>query len=117
MDLAADQAELAASPSPKSEGTAPPDSPGTKEENDSTSRPKSPLGQPEETQEATEREESRDWLDLPMLVKLDSMHLLTEWQFQNPTRLRTLMKSDDETATWVSLEIVSTRRLILNRTT
>ncbi|KAJ7716810.1 hypothetical protein DFH07DRAFT_861834 [Mycena maculata] len=47
-----------------------------------------------------ERPESKDWLDLPMLTKLDSMHLLTEWQFQNPTRLRTLMKSDDDDATW-----------------
>ncbi|KAJ7116297.1 hypothetical protein C8R44DRAFT_792106 [Mycena epipterygia] len=52
----------------------------------------------EEQQE--EQQESKDWLDLPMLAKLDSMHLLTEWQFQNPTRLRTLMKSDDEDATW-----------------
>ncbi|KAJ7510268.1 hypothetical protein B0H11DRAFT_1958230 [Mycena galericulata] len=50
--------------------------------------------------EDEERPESKDWLDLPMLEKLDSMHLLTEWQFQNPTRLRTLMKSDDDDATW-----------------
>ncbi|KAJ7017514.1 hypothetical protein C8F04DRAFT_1085451 [Mycena alexandri] len=50
--------------------------------------------------EEEEPEESRDWLDLPMLAKLDSMHLLTEWQFQNATRLRTMMKSDDEDATW-----------------
>jgi hypothetical protein len=42
-----------------------------------------------------------DWLDLPMLVKLDSMHLLTEWQFQNPARFRSTMKSDDEDADWV----------------
>lgn len=52
-------------------------------------------------EESPPKEESKDWLDLPMLVKLDSMHLLTEWQFQNPIRLRTIMKSDDETATWV----------------
>ncbi|KAJ6570295.1 hypothetical protein DFH09DRAFT_1154608 [Mycena vulgaris] len=52
-----------------------------------------------EEQEA-EQQESIDWLDLPMLAKLDSMHRLTEWQFQNPTRFRTLMKSDDEDATW-----------------
>lgn len=43
---------------------------------------------------------AKDWLDLPMLVKLDSMHLLVEWQFQNPMRLRNLMKFDDEGATW-----------------
>lgn len=47
-------------------------------------------------------EESKNWLDLPMLVKLDSMHLLTEWQFHNPQRVRTLMKDDDEGALWVS---------------
>ncbi|KAF8072135.1 hypothetical protein FPV67DRAFT_1622999 [Lyophyllum atratum] len=50
--------------------------------------------------ETTEQEESKNWLDLPMLTKLDSMHMLTEWQFQNPMRLRTLMRTDDETASW-----------------
>lgn len=44
---------------------------------------------------------SVDWFDLPVLTKLESMHLVTEWQFQNPTRLRTLMRSDDDLATWV----------------
>jgi hypothetical protein len=44
-----------------------------------------------------------DWFQLPMLAKLDSLHLLTEWQFQNPTRLRTLMRNDDDLATWVIL--------------
>ncbi|KAH9958538.1 hypothetical protein BC827DRAFT_1261223 [Russula dissimulans] len=51
-----------------------------------------PLTQPEE--------ESKDWLTLPMLMKLDSLHLLTEWQFHNVNRLRTIMKDDDETAQW-----------------
>ncbi|KAJ7178692.1 hypothetical protein C8R43DRAFT_974137 [Mycena crocata] len=60
----------------------------------------SPAPEPKEVQEEEEEEESKDWLDLPMQAKLDSMHLLTEWQFQNPTRLRSLMKSDDEDATW-----------------
>ncbi|KAF9243566.1 hypothetical protein BU15DRAFT_42854 [Melanogaster broomeanus] len=41
-----------------------------------------------------------DWLDLPMLTKLESLHTLVEWQFQNPHRLRQQMKSDDEQATW-----------------
>ncbi|KAI1786771.1 hypothetical protein LXA43DRAFT_1032456 [Ganoderma leucocontextum] len=49
---------------------------------------------------AEEEEESKDWLDLPMLEKLDSLHLLTEWQFQNPYRLRQLMKDDDDGANW-----------------
>ena len=48
-----------------------------------------------------EQQESKDWLELPMLVKLDSMHMLMEWQFHKPTRLRTLMRSDDENASWV----------------
>jgi len=48
-----------------------------------------------------EQQETKDWLTLPMLEKLDSLHLLTEWQFQNPTRLRQLMKTDDEQASWV----------------
>lgn len=44
---------------------------------------------------------SIDWFELPMLAKLESMHTIAEWQFQNPTRLRMVMKSDDEFATWV----------------
>jgi hypothetical protein len=55
------------------------------------------------TEEATlpePQEESKDWLALPMLTKLDSLHLLTEWQFHNVNRLRTIMKDDDETAQW-----------------
>ncbi|KAI0788075.1 hypothetical protein C8Q74DRAFT_1349421 [Fomes fomentarius] len=47
-----------------------------------------------------EEEESKDWLELPMLDKLDSLHLLTEWQFQNPYRVRQLMKDDDDAANW-----------------
>jgi len=42
-----------------------------------------------------------DWFDLPMIAKLESMHTVAEWQFQNPTKLRTIMKSDDEFASWV----------------
>ncbi|KAK0480265.1 hypothetical protein IW261DRAFT_1477011 [Armillaria novae-zelandiae] len=69
---------------------------------------RSDAGQNEETlksetpalQELAQEEESRDWLELSMLEKLDSMHLLMEWQFQNATRLRTLMKSDDDLANW-----------------
>lgn len=45
-------------------------------------------------------EESKDWLSLPMLTKLDSLHLLTEWQFHNVNRIRTIMRDDDETAQW-----------------
>ncbi|KAG8213169.1 hypothetical protein J3R82DRAFT_11580 [Butyriboletus roseoflavus] len=42
-----------------------------------------------------------DWLDLSMLAKLESLHTLVEWQFQNPHRVRQQMKTDDEQATWV----------------
>lgn len=49
------------------------------------------------------QEESKDWLTLPMLTKLDSLHHLTEWQFHNVNRLRTIMKDDDETAQWARI--------------
>jgi hypothetical protein len=55
----------------------------------------------EDETEPGETSVSVDWFDLPMLAKLESMHLVTEWQFQKPTRLRTLMRSDDDLATWV----------------
>ena len=54
-----------------------------------------------------EQDRSKDWLDLPMLAKLDSIHLVAEWQFQNPMRLRTLMRSDNDDATWVRLASVT----------
>ncbi|KAJ7936480.1 hypothetical protein B0H13DRAFT_1853221 [Mycena leptocephala] len=43
---------------------------------------------------ATTNEEN--WLDLPMLIKLDSLHRLIEWQFEPSYRLRTAMKSKKE---------------------
>ena len=52
-------------------------------------------------------EESQDWLSLPMLTKLDSLHLLTEWQFHNVNRIRTIMKDDDETAQWARTRSLS----------
>ncbi|KAF8207288.1 hypothetical protein K438DRAFT_432496 [Mycena galopus ATCC 62051] len=60
----------------------------------------SPAPDPNPQEEEEEKQESLDWRDLPMVAKLDSIHLLTEWQFHHPTRLRTLMKSDDDDATW-----------------
>ncbi|KAJ2929378.1 hypothetical protein H1R20_g7729, partial [Candolleomyces eurysporus] len=41
-----------------------------------------------------------EWSSLSMDQKLESLHTLVEWQFQNPTRLRMIMKSDDEYASW-----------------
>ena len=46
-------------------------------------------------------DEPKDWFELPLLTKLDTLHLLTEWQFQNPHRLRTIMKDDGDAAQWV----------------
>ena len=46
--------------------------------------------------------ETRDWADLSMLEKLESVHTVMEWHFQNPLRLRGIMRSDDDTASWVS---------------
>jgi hypothetical protein len=56
------------------------------------------------------QEETRDWMELPMLDKLDSLHLLTEWQFQNVARFRQTMKSDDENASWVCTRLRPTSR-------
>lgn len=50
-------------------------------------------------------EKQVDWLDLSMLAKLESLHTLTEWQFQSPHRVRQQMKTDDEQATWVCRDI------------
>jgi hypothetical protein len=55
-----------------------------------------------------------DWLQLPMLTKLESMYTLTEWQFMNPNRLRQQMKSDDEDASWVLLCYLSGAIPLLN---
>ena len=52
-------------------------------------------------------EKQVDWLDLSMLVKLESLHTLAEWQFQNPLRVRQQMKNDDEQATWVCVQVLS----------
>ncbi|KAL1745390.1 hypothetical protein HDZ31DRAFT_63138 [Schizophyllum fasciatum] len=54
----------------------------------------------EGTDRAEPVEEPKDWLQLPMLEKLDCLHLLTEWQFQNPTRIRQLMRSEGDGAEW-----------------
>ena len=50
-----------------------------------------------------EASELREWHDLPIISKLNSMNLLIEWMFHNPHRIRSIMRDDDETAQWVSL--------------
>lgn len=47
--------------------------------------------------------ESKSWMDLTMLEKLVALHRLTEWQFDNPHRLRQLMKDDGDSGLWVCL--------------
>ncbi|EPQ54130.1 hypothetical protein GLOTRDRAFT_139515 [Gloeophyllum trabeum ATCC 11539] len=49
---------------------------------------------------AAEQPPSKDWLDLPMLEKLESMHTVVEWHFDHPARLRKIMRDDDEGANW-----------------
>ena len=55
----------------------------------------------ENDSDMSDKDTSINWLHLPMLSKLDSIHTLIEWQFQHPARLRNIMKSDDESALWV----------------
>jgi hypothetical protein len=55
----------------------------------------------ENNSDMSEKDPSINWLHLPMLSKLESIHTLIEWQFQHPTRLRKIMKTDDELALWV----------------
>jgi hypothetical protein len=55
----------------------------------------------------------QDWTDLPTSTKLDCLHLLTEWQFQNVSRFRQTMKSDDEHADWVCLLFISSKTLLM----
>ncbi|KAG1717855.1 uncharacterized protein EDB91DRAFT_1188088 [Suillus paluster] len=54
----------------------------------------------EALQDSEELQQQIDWLDLPTIKKLESLHTLIEWQFHNPNRLRTQMKDDDENAQW-----------------
>jgi hypothetical protein len=48
-----------------------------------------------------------DWLELPMIEKLDTLHLLTEWQFHNDKRFKQIMKDDGDDASWVSSSFTS----------
>ena len=57
--------------------------------------------QENDTDEATEVSEKIEWTALSLEQRLDVMHDVCEWQFTNPTRLRSNMKTDDEYATWV----------------
>ncbi|KAI0364754.1 hypothetical protein BV20DRAFT_955601 [Pilatotrama ljubarskyi] len=103
-------------PSEEMENTQPEGKPDGDEAESSHIEPKGesaePKAEPQEDAEVPARastdqrpkteelEESKDWLDLPMLAKLDSLHLLTDWQFHNPYRVRQIMKDDDEAANW-----------------
>lgn len=55
----------------------------------------------EESEAEIEVEQPKDWTDLSMLEKLNVMHTLIEWHFQNPLKLRNTMRNDDEHASWV----------------
>ncbi|KAI0747333.1 hypothetical protein BC629DRAFT_1739948 [Irpex lacteus] len=43
---------------------------------------------------------SREWAELDMKEKLEALHMLTEWQFDNPHRLRQQMKDDGDHGLW-----------------
>lgn len=58
----------------------------------------------EATEEATS--DVKDWGGLSMLEKLECMHTLIEWHFQSPSRLRSIMRSEDEYATWVCYFVI-----------
>lgn len=61
------------------------------------------INEKEETRDSADVEdEAKDWIDLSMLDKLESIHTVAEWHFQNPLKLRQIMRSDDEDASWVS---------------
>ncbi|EIN04932.1 hypothetical protein PUNSTDRAFT_146212 [Punctularia strigosozonata HHB-11173 SS5] len=59
-----------------------------------------PEAQPSSAEQAQKDPRPTDWLQLPMLQKLDSLHLLTEWQFHNEKRLKQIMKDDGDDASW-----------------
>lgn len=60
------------------------------------------MSEKEETRDSADVEdEAKDWIDLSMLDKLESIHTVAEWHFQNPSKLRQIMRSDDEDASWV----------------
>ncbi|TFY54256.1 hypothetical protein EVG20_g9778, partial [Dentipellis fragilis] len=93
----ADHADLSVAPSTK-EPTAEPSFSSAETELQSIKEETRPSSM--EKADADYSQESKDWLQLSMLEKLDSMWLLTEWQFQKPQRVRQLMKDDDDTAQW-----------------
>ncbi|KAI8969854.1 hypothetical protein BD414DRAFT_502363 [Trametes punicea] len=96
-DPAAEHANEGTAETSLTERTSNPPEPKAEPQEDGHIPPKAASEQRLQTEE---QEESKDWLDLPMLAKLDSLHLLTEWQFHNPYRVRQLMKDDDEAANW-----------------
>lgn len=76
----------------------------TSKEKDVDGYSPSPKAEPNDLDDKDVSEEAsriKDWSDLSMMEKLESMHTLVEWHFQNPTRLRSIMRSDDEYASWV----------------
>ena len=58
-------------------------------------------GAADEVSPHEEHDEAKDWFDLPLLTKLDTLHTLAEWQFENPHRLRHFMKDDGDAGQWV----------------
>jgi hypothetical protein len=76
-------------------------SPGPPSTRHETEEPPSAEDNQEQDEDDKAVAQAVEWSDLDMNQKLDAMHTLVEWQFQNPLRLRQIMKSDDELASWV----------------
>lgn len=59
---------------------------------------------------------SREWAELDMKEKLEALHMLTEWQFDNPHRLRQQMKDDGDHGLWVCIGCSALRNSCLSPT-
>ncbi|EAU85649.2 hypothetical protein CC1G_10921 [Coprinopsis cinerea okayama7 len=77
-------------------GTDPSEGPSSRQQTEDP--PTRPIAEEEDTEKNIKP--TVDWSELDMLQKLETLHTLIEWQFQNPLRLRSIMKSDDEFASW-----------------
>jgi hypothetical protein len=64
----------------------------------------------EENRKSSSPPESKDWIDLTMQEKLEALHTVAEWQFDNPHRLRQQMKDDGDNGHWVCLRPVQPKR-------
>ncbi|GJE85675.1 hypothetical protein PsYK624_017540 [Phanerochaete sordida] len=88
----------------KAESSEPVEMAGVKEEEVENSKAsvkdEDEVREEKQAAEDIQPEESRNWLDLSMIEKLDTLYTVQEWQFQNPHRLRQIMKDDGDHGLW-----------------